>query len=268
MSLVKTLSVGSGDNALPVSLSPDDKTLYAVDLTSWKIYDLDLATGKATTYALPSQTFNDTYGSDTAGFFNTDGTGFVAEYNLATGKDYARMTNPGKSPIVNVLPDGDGGYLLIDDKDGTAYLVNTRSQQTVGTFHYTYSGSSTTTYPTVSLDGNTVYIPGGSTGPAKLWDRLTSGYVTPVSDLWPTIDTGVTLSIDSRFATTSPASASEVVDVWNVASRSHVITVNVPGSANQDVLALGPGGSLLLSTDGLNVSKGTFTKLDLWSIPG
>jgi Protein kinase domain len=267
MSLAKTLSVATGDNALPVALSADDKTLYAVDLTSWEIYDLDLASGKATTYPLPRQTFNDTLGSGTLGFFNSNGTGVVSEYSMATGKNFVRVANPGKSPIVNVLPDGDGGYLLIDDKDGTSYLVNSQTGKTVGTFHYTYSGSSTTTYPTVSLDGNTVYIPGGSTGPAKLWSRLTNGYVTPLSDLWPTTDTGVTLSIDSRFATTSPASASEVIDIWNIASRSHVISVNVPGSSNQDVLAIGPGASLLLSTADLDMTKGTFKTLDLWSIP-
>jgi hypothetical protein len=267
MSLAKTLSVETGHDALPISLSPDDKTLYAVDLTSWKIYDLDLASGKATTYPLPNQTFNDTFGSGTAGFFNSDGSGVVSEYNLATGQNFVRVANPGKSPIVNVLPDGDGGYLLIDDKDGSSYLVNSQTGKVAGTFRYTYAGSNTTTYPSLSLDGNTVYVPGGTTGSAKLWNRATSSYVTPASDLWPTKDTGVTLSIDSRFVTTSPASASEVVDVWNIASRSHVISVNVPGSANQDVLAIGPGASLLLSTADLNMTKGTFATLDLWSIP-
>jgi hypothetical protein len=266
MSLVKTLSVGTGDNALPIALSPDDKTLYAVDLTSWKIYDLDIATGKATTYPLPRQTFNNTNGSDTAAFFTPNSSGAVAEYNLATGQDFVRVANPSSSPIVNAIPDGNGSYLLIDDKDGTSYLVNTRTGKSVGTFHYTYSGS-TTTYPSLSLDGNTVYVPGGTGAPARVWSRLTSGYVTPVSDLWPPTDNGVTISNDSRFVTTSPASASEVVDVWNIASRSHVISVNVPGSANQQILAIGPGASLLLSTADLNMSKGTFATLDLWSIP-
>jgi hypothetical protein len=266
MSLVKTLSVGTGDNALPIALSPDDKTLYAVDLTSWKIYDLDIATGKATTYPLPRQTFNNTNGSDTAAFFTPGASGPVAEYNLATGQDFVRVANPSSSPVENALPDGNGSYLLIDDKDGTSYLVDTQTGKPVGTFHYTYSGS-TTVYPELSLDGNTVYVPGGTGAPARVWSRLTSGYVTPVSDLWPPTDNGVTISNDSRFVTTSPASASEVVDVWNIASRSHVISVNVPGSANQQILAIGPGASLLLSTADLNMSKGTFATLDLWSIP-
>jgi hypothetical protein len=42
----------------------------------------------------------------------------------------------------------------------------------------------------------------------------------------------------------------------------------VPGSANEGVEGIGPGASELLSTSGLNISKGTFTKLDIWAIPG
>jgi hypothetical protein len=33
-------------------------------------------------------------------------------------------------------------------------------------------------------------------------------------------------------------------------------------------LSVGPGGSELLSTGSLDVSTGTFSKLDIWSIPG
>lgn len=46
------------------------------------------------------------------------------------------------------------------------------------------------------------------------------------------------------------------------------MTLTVPGGANEEVASLGPAGSELLSTSSLNVSAGTFGKLDVWSIPG
>jgi hypothetical protein len=58
------------------------------------------------------------------------------------------------------------------------------------------------------------------------------------------------------------------VDIWNIATRAHVITLTVPGGANEQVEGIGPGASELLSTSGLDINKGTFTKLDIWAIPG
>lgn len=269
-SLVKAVSVASGDEAWPVALSSDDQTLYAVNLTTWKIDNFNIANGEQSTYPLPrasdGETFGDSLGSNMIGLFDENGSGSVAEYDLADGREYTLVPNPGRTAIVNAEPDGDGKYMLVDDKNGTAYLVDTQSKTAVGTFKYPYTGASTI-YPAVSLDGSTVYVPGGKNGPARLWDRSTSSYITPTSDSWPRRDNGVILSTDSRFATTSPTSASAVMDIWNIAARSHLITVNVPGSANQVILNLSAGASLLLSTEGWNTKKDTFTKLEVWSVP-
>ena len=177
------------------------------------------------------------------------------------------MPNPGTATVAAVFPDGDGKYIVISDANGVAYLMDMLSKQVVATFHYTYSGSSTV-FPRSSLDGNTVYLPGGSTAAAKLWDRTAGAYVTPTNPRWPTPDNWVNFSIDSKFALTSPTSASEVVDIWNIAARSHVITVTVPGSANEAIESVGPGASELLLTGPLDTTNGTFSKLDIWSLPG
>jgi len=161
---------------------------------------------------------------------------------------------------------GDGQYALISDTDGTSYLVNAQSKAVLGAFHYTYRGDSAI-YPRLSLDRNTVYVPGGSSAPAKLWDRTTKSYVTPTDARWPALDNGVTLSTDSRFVLTSPSSATETVDVWNIATHAHVITLTMPGGANEGVESIGPGVSELLSTAALDINAGTFPKLNIWSIP-
>ena len=272
LALVKTVSVASGDEAWPVALSPDNVTLYAINLNTWKIDNFNITNGEQSTYPLPgsgttgNETFGDSLGSNMIGLYSQNGAGSVAEYDLADGREYTLVPNPGSTAIVDVQPDGDGKYMLIDDKNGTAYLVDTQTKKAVGTFQYPYTGASTV-YPAVSLDGNTVYVPGGKNGPARLWDRGTRSYITPNSDNWPRRDNGVILSTDSRFATTSPTSASAVIDIWSIAARSHLVTVNVPGSANQVILDLSAGASLLVSTEGWSTKKDTFTKLEVWSIP-
>ncbi len=269
LKLVKTLSVGADEVAYPVSFSSDDKTLYAVGWTSssYKMYDLDVASGKATVYSMPgdeSETWNGVSGAMIGLYAST---GPVTEYNAATGKVHAQVPNPGKSAVANAGPDADGNYILISDTDGTAYLVDTRSKQVIGTFHYPYKGSSTV-YPQLTPDGNTVYVPGGSTAAGRLWDRTTQSYITPVGSRWPNPDTGLLFGTDSKFVLSSPTSVSETVDIWNIATRAHVITLTVPGGANEADLSVGPTGSELLSSVSLDIAKGTFPKLNVWSIPG
>ena len=264
---IQTLSVGGNDVVEPVSFSPDDKTLYAVDLTGHELYDLDIATGKiAQRYALPADSSLEfTFGGSVLGVVSADGT--VAEYEMANDELYAAVTNPATSAIAAVRFDGDGSYVLISDTNGMSYLVDARSKTVVGRFRYPYSASNAV-FPEISRDGNTVYVPGGSAAAAKLWDRVTETYITPTSSRWPTPDGGVSFGVDGRYALTSPASVSEVVDIWNIATRAHVITLTVPGGANEEIESVGPAASELLSTGSLNVSTGTFSKLDVWSIPG
>lgn len=266
---VKTVSVGAGEVAYPVSFSSDDKTLYAVGWTSssYKMYALDVTSGKATAYPMPadeSETWNGVSGA-MIGLYNS--TGPVTEYNAATGKVHAQVPNPGKSAVASAGPDADGNYILISDTNGVAYLVDTRSKQVIGTFNYPYKGSSTV-YPQLTPDGNTVYVPGGSTAAARLWDRTTRAYITPAGSRWPNQDTGLLFGTDSKFVLSSPTSVSETVDIWNIATRAHVITLTVPGGANEADLSVGPTGSELLSTSSLDIAKGTFPKLNVWTIPG
>jgi serine/threonine-protein kinase len=267
LKLVQTMSVGGSDQAAPVSFSSDDKTFYAVDETSNKIYDVDVTTGKSTVYPLPTNvSLSWTYGSMMVGAFTSGG--LITEYDMATGKAYAQVQNPGgKSAVTIIRQDADGRYMLISDANGTAYLVDAQSKQVLKTFPYKIAGASTL-YPEISLDGNTVYIPGGSAAAARLWDRASQAYITPTGSRWPTPDSGVTFSIDSRFVLTSPTSVSATVDIWNIATRAHVILLNVPGGANEAILGVGPSASELLSTGALDIGKGTFTKLEIWSVPG
>jgi hypothetical protein len=60
----------------------------------------------------------------------------------------------------------------------------------------------------------------------------------------------------------------ETADIWDIAMRSHVITVTVPGLSDGGLLDLGPGASELITTVANNPSTDTFPKMDIGSIPG
>jgi serine/threonine-protein kinase len=263
---IQTVSVGRSGNAVPVAFSPDDNTLYAVDSSARKIYVVDLATGKtAHVYTLPAGlTLGYTYNSSVVTAASSAGA--ISEYELATGRLYAQLRNPGSGSMLGARSNVNGNYVLIDEANGVAYLVDAQSKKVVGTFHY--PANTTSLPPEISPDGNTVYVPGDSAAPGKLWDRVTGTYITPNDAHWPTPGNGVTFAIDSKFALTSATSASETVDIWNIATRGHVITVTVPGGADEEILSVGPGASELLSTSALNLTTNAFSKLNILSVPG
>ena len=162
---VETLAAGGG-KADPLAFSPDDKTLYALDPDDNELYDLDIEAGEIVhAYAAPANSLlGYTYGSSVIDAISPGGT--VSEYELGSDQLYATVDNPGSAPVAEARPDADGKYLVISDTNGLAYLVDALSRQVTGTFRYAYSGPGST-YPEVSLDGNTVYVPGDSAAPAK-----------------------------------------------------------------------------------------------------
>jgi WD40 repeat protein len=262
---VQTVSIGS-DKLYPAAFSADDKTLYLIDDSDYELYSANIATGETSRlYYLPlSSTWYATWGSEVFAVVNTDGS--ISEYNMPANKAYAKVTNPGSAAVALVRPAADGKYVLIADKDGSSYLVEAKTGHVAGKFHYDYSSTSGR-YPSVSLDGNTVYVPGEPGDPGKLWDRKTGTYITPTGSQWPNPDNGGTFAVDSQHIMTSPALASQDVDIWTIASRAHDATVVVPGSGNEQIVSIGPGAGQLLSTGGYDTVDGTYSTLNLWDLP-
>jgi hypothetical protein len=267
MKLVKIVSVPGGDAAYAVSFSADDKTLSVVDETAWAIDDLDVSTGNLLhSYPLP-------YWVRTAGFWNngssvvgvTNANGSFSEYEVTSGKVYATLPNPGSGKVTGAVTDATGRHVLLDSANGTAYLLDAQTGAVLGKFSYEQGEGKV--YPQLSLDGSTVYLPGNHTAPARLWNVPDKRYVTPQDSRWPAVDAGVALGTDSRFDVTSPASPAEAADIWNIETRSHVVSVTLPGTANQNILSLGIGGTELLSAASSDGAHGKYSTLYLWALP-
>lgn len=264
-SLVRTLSVGAGDEANAISFSADDQAVYAIDSTSNKIYRLTVATGKRQAYPLPADAVESwLFGSQMVGVYTPDGD--AAEYDAATGQIHAQLSNPGKAKIASAEPTPDGRYMLISDTAGRAYLVDAQSNRIVGSFRYPYT-TSDSYHPILSLTGNTVFVYNNSGQPPQLWDRATRRFVTPLDSRWPAKDYGGWFSVDGKFAVTFRGPGAEVVDIWKTASSAHVIRLTIPGLADEEVCSMGPGAGEILSSSGLD-DKGIFDKLELWRTPG
>ena len=271
MKLVRKFSV-PGAQALPVSFSPDDQLLYTIVTFSngtTEVLSQDVTTGKTVNrFNLPAgaKLNESTFNSSVIDSVVPDGA--VTEYEMASGKLLATVKNPGTAAVVNLWPDADGKHVVISDANGEAYYVDALTGALIATFRYPNSANLTDYYPGPSNDGKTVYIRGGSTGPARLWDLATRSYITPSDSRWPNPDGWLGFSEDSRYDVTSPAAAAETMDIWDIQTRSHVITVTVPGSSDEDVFDLGPGATELLTSSGLSIPAGVFGKLNIWSVPG
>ena len=270
MKLVRTFSV-PGAQVYPESFSPTDRTLYTLVTFgngTNEVLSQDVATGKTIShFDLPAgaklnQTTNNGNVIDSVA-----ANGTVTEYEMASGKVLATVKNPGSASVANVWPDAAGNDVVISDTNSEAYYVDALTGSLIATFRYPYSKNSTYEYPNPSRDGETVYIRGGSGGPARLWDLATKSYITPTDPLWPNPDGFINFSEDSKYTTTSASGAAATVDIWDNQTGSHVITVTVPGTSNEIIADLGPSASELLSTGSLNVSTGDFSKLYVWSTP-
>jgi serine/threonine protein kinase/WD40 repeat protein len=270
MKLVRRFSV-PGALVYPESFSSTDRTLYTLVTFSNgtnEVLSQDIATGKTINhFDLPAGAkLNQTaYNGSVMDSVAANGT--VTEYEMASGKVLATVKNPGSAPVANVWPDVAGSYVVISDTNSEAYYVDALTGSLIATFRYPYSKNSRYQYPGPSRNGETVYIRGGSGRPARLWDLATKSYITPSDPLWPNPDGFLEFSEDSTYCGTSPSGAAVTVDIWDMQTGSHVITVTVPGLSNEFVADLGPSASELLTTGSANISTGDFSKLYVWSTP-
>jgi WD40 repeat protein len=271
MKLVIKLYVADAQ-VTPLSFSPDDKTVYTLANFSNGTNEMlaqDIATGKTLShFDLPAGAKQMLLSANDGSVIDSvasDGT--VTEYEMASGKVLATVKNPGSAPVANVWPDADGKYVVISETSGKAYYVDALTGHLITTFSYPYP-TGAPGYPIPSRDGNTVRIPGGTTGPSRLWDLATKSYITPTDSRWPTPDGWEGFSGDSKYTVTSATAVAETVDIWDIETRSHVITLTVPGISDEYLIDIGPGASELLTSVALNTSTGDFSKLDIWSVPG
>jgi serine/threonine-protein kinase len=264
---VTTLVIPGGGTAFPLCFSPDDKSLIAVDVKNYIVYRFTIATGQATNIrVVPSAAWNvsgdaSTLANETANAKDID------VFNINTGTHTEHFPNPTTAPTVpnTIYLDSNGQEMIISAANDETYVVSVQSGQTLASFHYHYSANEQSV-PYLSPDGKTVYIPGDSSTPPKLFDVATQSEVTPADSRWPGSDNGLVFSTDGLTVVTSPPNA-DYFDVWNVSTRTHIARTVVPGGENDVLEALAPGNSELLLGSTYNSSVKGVKELFLYQIP-
>jgi serine/threonine-protein kinase len=261
-----TLTMPHGDRAQALCVTPDDKTLIAVDLKTYTIYRFDIASGQASVVrSVPEAAWN-VSGDGSTLANEVLAANAIDVFDVATGAHAEHLKNPTTAPTVpNSLDlDSNGQELLISAKNGETYVVDVQTGRTLASFPYKYVAGGQ--LPVLSQDGATVYIPGNGTAAAQTWDVATGSNITPDDPRWPSKDNGVVFSVDGLTAVTSPPGA-DYFDLWNVSTRSHIARTVVPGGENDVLESLGPGNSELLLGSSWNSTAQGSTDIYLYDIP-
>jgi WD40 repeat protein len=250
-----TITVPNSGQAYPLTFTPNEKWLIAVDghtdsSGNRTLYEFDITNAKVIGYVQePGATYAVDNGGDVEANETRDGR-HIDIYDLTSGHNYPvhEYNNPTTASTVpnSLNVSADGSRMLISDVNGKAYVMDTTSGQTLATFNYPYVANPTSQQlPQLSPDGKTVYTPGGSNAPGQLWSVDSGTNVTPSNSLWPQKNGWVIYSTDGQDVVTS-AAGSPTVDLWNVSAGTHTTTSTIPGSGDWVVEALGPSGSEVL----------------------
>lgn len=261
-----TLTMPHDDRAQALCVTPDDKTLIAVDLKTYTIYRFDIASGQSSVVrSVPEAAWN-VSGDGSTLANEVLAANAIDVFDVATGAHTEHLKNPTTAPTLpNSLDlDSNGQELLISAKNDETYVVDVQTGHTLASFPYKYVAGGQ--LPVLSEDGATVYAPGNGTGPARIWDVATGSNITPGDPRWPSKDNGVVLSVDGLTAVTSPPGA-DYFDLWNVSTRSHIARTLVSGGENDVLESLGPGNSELLLGSSWNSTAQGSADIYLYDIP-
>ena len=261
-----TLTMPNGDRSQALCVTPDDKTLIAVDLKTYTIYRFELASGRASVArSVPEAAWNVSADGSTLANGVLAGNA-IDVFNVATGAHTEHLKNPTTASTVpnSLYLDSNGQELLISAKNDETYVIDVQTGRTLASFPYQYVAGGQ--LPVLSQDGSTVYVPGNGTAPAQIWDVATRSNLTPDDPRWPSKDNGVVFSVDGLTAVTSPPGA-DYFDLWNVSTRSHIARTVVAGGGNDVLESLGPGNSeLLLGSSWDSAARGS-ADVYLYDIP-
>lgn len=181
-------------------------------------------------------------------------------WDLRTQRLIADLVDPDARPIYSVALDNAGRTLAVT---GTShiYIWDIPSRKVIATVPY--PPSARTPSALLSADGTEVAVsPGDSTRTDILWGVATRSDVTPLDARWPREFANLYLAAAGAVGATQ--SRFESLDLWNLATRAHILTVGSPSRPAGYLFAVGPGGHELLTTPHIPAQNQVAT---LWDLP-
>jgi serine/threonine protein kinase len=260
-------------------ISADNKTVTEMAIRTYpssspvQVYRWDLSTGSRTTvFAVnsPEKTWGAVYGTTTLSgdgsklLVEAPGGGAVDVWDVNGDKKITTLTQPSSAKIIGDNVNNDGSVAGISDSSGKTYVWDVAAQQVKTTVNFTYkapASGNAPTFPGLSPDGKQVLMYGN--GPMTLWDVATGAKVTPRDARWAT-QAGWMYSPDGKVLGTQGKTPT-TLELWNAATRAHILTITFPGGVRQWGYAISPDGKQML-TVGVTASDSDTGTSYLWNL--
>jgi hypothetical protein len=272
---IKTLTLPNGEQSvIGAAFSADDKTLTTLDFNGIA-YRWDLSTGNRVTVnpvpAVPTPALS---GDGSTLATEDSGHDGINLWDVTTGAHISQLTDPDAAPVAayGITLDEDGHTAAVDSTNGMVYVWNTETQKVIATLRYAYFANAAANLygPVLSPDGKTVEISdtnrfGLIRGSPALWSVATGANITPDDPRWQ--DDGFAFfSGDGQFCATDLYRADvkddETVDLWDIATRTLLVSVGSSSRNAGPIWAFGPGGRELLTSK----QTGDAKHFSLWDI--
>ena len=181
-------------------------------------------------------------------------------WDLRTQRLIADLIDPDALPIYSVALDNAGRTLAVPGVSHI-YIWNIPGRKVIATLPF--PPGARTPSSLLSANGTEVAVSqANGTKTATLWDVATRSNVTPLDARWPQEFANLYLATAGAVGATQ--SSYEFLDLWNLATRAHILTVGSPGRPVGYLFAVGPGGHELLTTPHIPAQNQVAT---LWNIP-
>lgn len=266
-----TLALPGKEWLYPLAFSNNDQTFFAEGASgsaAYQLYAFSLSSGLASKVGeVPPSTV--AYG------FSVNGTAIAFENPYGNTIDVstmggAKIGQPVGLPsgsIVNgsIGVDAAGTRVILTDKGGNVYVVDSGAGKVLDKFHCGYNTGTYYVFPELANNGQAVYCPGVSGHRNTLWDVHTGANITPNDPRWKLADTyPAFLSTDGGVIVTQPFGNPDALDLWSTATGGYLRTVEVPNVMANYVIAITSDGRDVLTG---SASTNGYQTLSLYTLP-
>jgi WD40 repeat protein len=245
-----------------IGFTDDDNQVTAIGQDG-AVLRWNLTTGTRSVITPAKPTSNSALSGDGTILATQDPAGHGTDvWDLRTGRLITDLPNPVAGSLGLTSMDNTGQTLVASSKS-RMYVWDIPSRKVIATLPYPPGKDFQGTFPVLTADGKDIALESLSNSTAVLLNVASQSDVTPLDARWPRKYANAQLSTAGAICATQ-GSTDEHVDLWNIATRSYLLTVGSPSHHAGYLAGLGPGGHELLTS---SASSGEGHLFFLWDIP-
>jgi WD40 repeat protein len=251
---------GPPGGAYNIGFSSDDNQVTAIG-SGGAVLRWNLATGTRSVLTPTRSTSPEALSGDGNTLATRDSAGHGTDvWDLRTGRLIADLPDPVTGSLDITSMDNTGQTLAVAGPS-RIYVWNIPSRKVIATLRYPPGKNFQGAFAVLTADGKDVDVESISNSMPALLNVATQSDVTPPDARWPRKYGTSQLSTAGAICATQ-GSNDEQVDLWNIATRSYLLTVGSPSHHAGSLWGVGPGGHELLTSP-----PGQGHSFYLWDIP-